>query len=79
MAAWKSWMMRLPDVRRNWESNLPDDEDPESYIQPFSDLLAALEREFSHDTAITSVASEQTILVQKWVDDTMRNPGNWNK
>lgn len=61
----------LTDARNYWEDNRPDDEDPESYIQPFEDLLSAVERKFAADKNITATVSKQKILVQRWIEQTL--------
>lgn len=63
----------LKNARQNWESNFPDDEDPESYIQPYSDLLSALEREFPSDSEVKKAVIEETISVRSWIDKTQQD------
>lgn len=63
----------LNNARRNWEDNLPSDEDPESYIQPFSDLLSALGREFPGDTDVTTAVEREKVLVKRWIENTLQD------
>ena len=63
----------LKNARGNWEDNLPSDEDPESYIQPFSDLLSALEREFSSDPDVMAAVKEESVLVKRWIENTLQD------
>ena len=63
----------LENARRNWEENLPSDEDPESYIQPFSDLLSALEREFPSDDDVTATVEREKVFVQRWIENTLQD------
>jgi hypothetical protein len=63
----------LKNARRNWEDNLPSDEDPESYIQPFSDRLLALEREFPSDDDVTATVEREKVLVQRWIENTLQD------
>jgi hypothetical protein len=63
----------LKNARRNWEDNLPSDEDPESYIQPFSDLLSALERQFPSDDDVTEAVVRERGLVQRWIENTLQD------
>ena len=58
----------LDEVRGNWESNFPRDEDPESYIQTYSDLLKALEREFLADKRVKKAVIAETLFVREWID-----------
>lgn len=64
---------RLRDVRYNWQSNFPSDQDPESYIQPFVELLAALERKFAADKNVTAAVSREQARVERWVQETLRD------
>lgn len=63
----------LVNARQNWESNLPSDEDPESYIQPYSDLLKALEREFVGDLGVKKAVISETLCVREWIDTALRD------
>ena len=63
----------LEDARRNWEDNLPSDEDPESYIQPFSDLLSALEREFPSDPDLKAAVKQERVFVKRWIENTLQD------
>jgi hypothetical protein len=63
----------LANARQNWESNFPDDEDPESYIQPYSDLLSALEHEFPSDPEVKKAVIEETVSVRFWIDKTLQD------
>jgi hypothetical protein len=63
----------LKNARRNWEDNLSSDEDPESYIQPFSDLLSALEREFPSDDDVAAAVERERVLVQRWIENTLQD------
>lgn len=63
----------LADARHNWESNLPDDEDPESYIQPYSDLLTAMEKEFPNDREVRKAVISETLSVRRWIDRALEN------
>jgi len=63
----------LRNARGNWEDNLSSDEDPESYIQPFSDLLSALEREFSSDHDVMAAVKEERVLVKRWIENTLQD------
>ena len=56
----------LANVRGNWESHFPDDVDPESYIEPYSDLLRALEKEFSTDRDARKAVISETLSVREW-------------
>jgi len=63
----------LGNARRKWEVKLPEDEDPESYIQPFSDLLSALERQFPSDASVAAAVVNEMMLVQRWIEDTLQD------
>jgi integrase len=54
-----------------WEDNLPRDEDPERYIQPFVDLLSGLERKFATDKSIIASVIKEKTLVERWVEQTL--------
>jgi hypothetical protein len=63
----------LARARRAWEGDFPDDEDPESYIQPYSDILSALEREFPSDSEVRRAVIRETLSVQQWIKDVLRD------
>lgn len=66
---------RLSEVRDEWEENLPGDEDPESYIQPFMDVLSAVKREFAGDSDVIEAADREMKRAVQWADEAMReNP-----
>ena len=58
----------LADARDNWEQQFPDDEDPESYIQPYSGLLKALEKEFPGDPTVKKAVISETLSMRRWID-----------
>jgi hypothetical protein len=58
----------LSNARENWESNLPEDEDPESYIEPYSALLTSLERQFPGDGEVRKAVIKETLLVRRWME-----------
>lgn len=64
----KELIPSLADARNGWEDNLPEDEDPESYIQPLEDLLSALEREFSSDSDIVNAVRKEQFSVRRWIE-----------
>jgi hypothetical protein len=61
----------LAIARDNWEDNFPSDEDPESYIQPFEEILSALRKEFADDPDVTKAVSKEKELVKRWVEATL--------
>jgi hypothetical protein len=60
----------LGRARRHWESNYHSDEDPESYMQPFEEVLAALESEFAEDEEVLETVSLEATLTREWVTET---------
>jgi hypothetical protein len=60
----------LSKARRNWEFNHSRDEDPESYMEPFLELLGALETEFAQDAGVVSKLDGERILAEEWVKNT---------
>ena len=64
----KELIPSLAGARNGWEDNLPEDEDPESYIQPLEDLLSALEREFSSDSDIVNAVRKEQFSVRRWIE-----------
>jgi energy-coupling factor transporter ATP-binding protein EcfA2 len=58
----------LANARHNWEYNLPSDEDPESYIQPYSDLLTALEHEFPGNPEVRKAVISETLTIRRWIE-----------
>ena len=58
----------LADARNGWEDNLPEDEDPESYIQPLEELLSALERELSSDSDIVNAVRKEQFSLRRWIE-----------
>jgi len=58
----------LANARNNWEDNLPEDEDPESYIQPLEGLLSALEREFASDAGVIQTVQNEQFSIRRWVE-----------
>lgn len=63
----------LPNARQNWEFNLPNDEDPESYIQPYSDILTALEGEFPNDPEVRKAVISETLSIRRWIERTLQD------
>jgi hypothetical protein len=63
----------LSKARGNWESNHDSDEDPESYMQPFLELLAALEDEFAEDEEVIEKINAEWALADEWVEETRRH------
>lgn len=61
----KELIPSLADARNGWETNLPEDEDPESYIQPLEELLSALERTFSSDSDIVTAVRKEQFSVRR--------------
>ncbi len=64
----KELIPSLADARNGWEDSLPEDEDPESYIQPLEELLSALEREFSSDSDIVNAVRKEQFSVRRWIE-----------
>jgi len=60
----------LGRVRRHWEANYDSEEDPESYVQLFEEVLTALEVEFGEDEAVLETVSAEGLLVKNWVRET---------
>ena len=70
---------RLGDVRREWESNHPSDDSPESYMQPLLDGLDALKDRFSDDNDAVKQIERQISLTNEWIaehqpDEPERSP-----
>jgi hypothetical protein len=61
----------IENVRENWENNRNSDEDPESYIQPYSDLLTALENEFSSDPEVRRTVIAEALSIRGWIERTL--------
>lgn len=70
---------RLADVRREWESNHPSDDSPESYMQPLLDGFDALRDRFSDDDDAVKQIERQISLTNEWIaehqpDEPERSP-----
>jgi energy-coupling factor transporter ATP-binding protein EcfA2 len=63
----------LATARSNWEDNFQSDEDPESYMQPFGEILSALERKFATDKDVTTAVSRERVLVERWIRQTLED------
>lgn len=63
----------LADARKYWEENFSDDEDPESYIQPFVDILSALEARFPTDNNVGAAVAEEGTKVDRWIQQTIED------
>lgn len=58
---------RLGDIRRNWQSNYPSDDMPESHMQPLLDSLKALKNQFPDADDEIRQIDEQTELIDEWI------------
>jgi energy-coupling factor transporter ATP-binding protein EcfA2 len=65
----------LANARNNWEDNFPEDEDPQSYMQPFEDLLSALDRIFANDAAVIQAVDKERVSLERWVERTYQDIG----
>jgi hypothetical protein len=70
---------RLSEVRREWESNHPSDDSPESYMQPLLDGLDALKERFGDDDSAVKTIERQISLTNEWIaehqpDEPERSP-----
>jgi hypothetical protein len=65
---------RLEDVRREWQSNYYSDYDPEEHIQPFLDLVDALDRLIGKASLATKLVEQQERLARQWIDE---NRSEW--
>lgn len=63
----------LANAREDWESNFSGDEDPESYIQRYSDLLRSLETEFHGNPNVKKAVLREAFSVRLWIDQTWQN------
>jgi energy-coupling factor transporter ATP-binding protein EcfA2 len=61
----------LKEVRHRWEMNHPSDEDPESYIEPFAEILSGLETDFADDEAVIATVAEEKARTEHWVKETL--------
>lgn len=57
----------LAEVRRNWQLDHSGDDDPESYMDSFFELLGALEDEFGSDPVIMAAIDKERNRAQEWI------------
>jgi energy-coupling factor transporter ATP-binding protein EcfA2 len=57
----------LGHARSQWESNYDSDEDPESYMQPFEEVLSALEMQFAGEKEVLELVEAEGALTRQWV------------
>jgi hypothetical protein len=60
----------LGNARSQWESNYDSDEDPESYMQPFEEVLSALEMQFAGEKELLELVEAEGALTRQWVKHT---------
>lgn len=70
---------KLPDIRHRWQANYPGDLDPQSYLQPYLDVLSGLETEFSRDKEVKRATSKERAFAENWAEERLhefweRNP-----
>jgi hypothetical protein len=58
----------LSTARRNWQQNHESDDDPESYMEPFVELLSALETEFTGDDNIKAAIDNELEQARSWIE-----------
>ena len=63
----------LSEVRSVWEVNHDSNEDPESHIEPYMELLTSLAKEFAQDPELVKKIDREKLRTKEWITEATEN------
>lgn len=60
---------RLGDIRREWQSNHPRDESPDSYMQQLLESFDSLKKSFGHEDDVVKTIDEEIQRTNEWIGE----------